>query len=105
MFARALETELMEWSQGLCRSGLYYEGFVAQDQLDTLLELHKRTTGTTYGTRTSSRLGTKTSTCNVKGEQEKENSHQSAETTKVKSVSKLMHKTKLIMMNSLHVVY
>ena len=88
----------MEWSQGLCRSGLYYEGFVARDQLDTLLELHKRITGTTYGTRTSSRLGTKTSTCNVKGrEQEKENSHQSAETTKVRSVSKLVHKTKLMM--------
>ena len=45
--------------------------------------------------------GTKTSTCNVKREQEKENSHQSPETTKVRFVLKFwMHKPKLIMMNS-----
>ena len=88
----------MEWSQGLCRSGLYYDGFVAQDQLDTLLELHKRTTGTTYGTRTSTRLGTKIPTCNVK-QQEKENIHKSAETTRVRIVVKLMHKTKPVMIN------
>ena len=28
------------------RTGLYYEGFVSQYELDPLLELHKRTTGT-----------------------------------------------------------
>lgn len=93
----------MEWSQGLYRSGLYYEGFVAKDELDTLLELHKRTTGTTYGTRTSSKL--KTSACNVK-EQEKENGHQPAETTKVRCIGmKLMHKTKFIMTNETGAIY
>ena len=51
----------MEWSKGLSRSGLYYEGFVDEGDLDRVLELHKRSTGTTYGTRTSSRLKGKAS--------------------------------------------
>jgi len=74
----------MEWTQSLSHSGLYYEGFVAQEESVPLLDLHKRTPGTTYGTMTSSRLGTKgnkpAATCNVEVE-EKENSCQSAETT------------------------
>ena len=37
--AKTFTGTAMQWSQGLCRSGLYYEGFVAQDQLDTLFEL------------------------------------------------------------------
>ena len=31
----------MDWTQALHRSGLCYEGFVAEDELDTLLERHK----------------------------------------------------------------
>ena len=49
----------MEWNVRLRRSGMYYEGFVGQDELDALLELHKRITRTTYGITTSSRLGKK----------------------------------------------
>ena len=48
---------MMEWTQSPSRSGLYYEDFVAQEELDLLLDLHRRSTGTTYETRTSSRLG------------------------------------------------
>ena len=33
----------VEWNVGLHCSGLYYEGFAAQDELDALLELHKGT--------------------------------------------------------------
>ena len=62
--------------------------YIAQEELDPFLDLHKRTPGTTYGTMTSIRLGTKgnkpAATCNVEVE-EKDNSCQSAETTKVRS--------------------
>ena len=33
------------WNRGLHHSGLYFEGFVAQDEMNAFLELHKRTTG------------------------------------------------------------
>ena len=42
----------MEWMLGLFKSGIYWEGFVDKE-LDTKLDLHKRLTGTTFGTRTS----------------------------------------------------
>jgi len=66
--------------------GMWTQVKGAQEELDPLLDLHKRTPGTTYGTMTSSRLGTKgnkpVTTCNVEVE-EKENSCQCDETTKV----------------------
>ena len=39
------------WAVGLQHKGLYYEGVV--DGLDELLELHKRDTVSTFGTRSS----------------------------------------------------
>jgi len=47
----------MDWTQSHGRSGLYYEDFVTEEELDLLLDVHKRSKGTTYETRTSSRLG------------------------------------------------
>ena len=43
--------EAPPWAVGLHRCGLYYEGVV--DDLEKTLELHKKVTVTTYGTRTS----------------------------------------------------
>lgn len=40
------------WAEGLERRSLYFEGFV--DDVDSVLELHRRETVTYYGTRTSS---------------------------------------------------
>ena len=44
------------WAKGLKRSGMYYEGIV--ENLDDVLEAHRRITMTTYGTRTSKKQGT-----------------------------------------------
>ena len=41
----------MTWFEGLTKVGLYYEGFV--DNLEDVLEGHRRCTMTSYGTRTS----------------------------------------------------
>lgn len=43
------------WTDSLSQVGLYYEGIVDSNDLGELLETHKKKTGTTYGTRTSSR--------------------------------------------------
>ena len=45
------------WSKGLKRSGLYYEGIV--DDCDQVLELHRRSTMSIFGTRTSYRAQSK----------------------------------------------
>ena len=45
------------WSKGLKHSGLYYEGIV--DDCDQVLELHRRSTMSTFGTRTSYRAQSK----------------------------------------------
>ena len=45
------------WSKGLKRSGLYYEGMV--NDCDQVLELHHRSTMSTFGTRTSYRAQSK----------------------------------------------
>ena len=45
------------WSKGLKRSGLYYEGIV--DDCHQVLELHRRSTMSTFGTRTSYRAQSK----------------------------------------------
>lgn len=45
-----------EWSNGLERKGLYFEGIVDSAQLNEVLELHKRDTVSTFGTRSSRRV-------------------------------------------------
>ena len=50
----ALDTHFndeMTWFKGLTKVGLYYEGFV--DNLEEVLEDHRRCTMTSYGTRNS----------------------------------------------------
>lgn len=47
---------LSEWSTGLEKRGLYFEGIVDSAQLDRVLELHKRDTVSTFGTRSSRRV-------------------------------------------------
>ena len=41
------------WSEGLQKRGTYYEGYV--DDLDSVLEAHRRDTITSWGTRRSSK--------------------------------------------------
>ena len=43
--------EKSPWSTGLSRIGQYYEGIV--ENVESTLELHRKDTVTTYGTRTS----------------------------------------------------
>ena len=45
----------MAWSAGLERRGVYYEGVVDGQVIDEVLELHKRDTVSTFGTRTSTK--------------------------------------------------
>ena len=40
------------WAKGLKRSGLYFDGFV--DDIESVLEQHRKDTVTFYGTRNSS---------------------------------------------------
>ena len=44
-----------KWQCGLEKNGLYYEGMLDEDKLDETLELHRRATVSTFGTRRSSR--------------------------------------------------
>ena len=48
------------WAKGLTRYGQYYAGIVDESQLDGVLELHKRDTVSTFGTRSSRRVTKKT---------------------------------------------
>ena len=41
----------LAWAKGLKRSGLYFDGFV--DDVECVLEKHRKDTVTFYGTRTS----------------------------------------------------
>ena len=66
----------MEWTDGLCCSGLYYEGFVTQISL-------KKMTGTTYETRNSSMPGNNKSIGTIE-EEDEEKSHLPAEAPKIK---------------------
>ena len=47
------EPDRPKWARGLHKKGLYYEGLV--DNHEEVIELHRKHTMTTYGTRTSSR--------------------------------------------------
>ena len=51
---------MASWAKGLTRYGQYYAGIVDESQLDGVLELHKRDTVSTFGTRSSRRVTKKT---------------------------------------------
>ena len=42
--------------RSLCISGLYYQGILDRNQLEEVLELHKRDTVSTFGTRSNFRV-------------------------------------------------
>ena len=44
------------WAEGLSVAGLYYDGVVGESKLQEVLELHKRDTVSTIGTRYSRRV-------------------------------------------------
>ena len=51
-----LSMESPKWTEGLTVAGLYYDGIVDGDKLDEVIELHKRDTVSTFGTRSSRRM-------------------------------------------------
>ena len=53
---RAMSFESPKWTEGLSVAGLYYDGIVDEGKLDEVLELHKRDTVSTFGTRSSRRV-------------------------------------------------
>lgn len=48
--------ECSKWAAGLTVAGLYYDGVIDGDKLDEVIELHKRDTVSTFGTRSSRRV-------------------------------------------------
>ena len=44
------------WASNLSASGFYYDGLLDQSELEKVLELHKRDTVSTFGTRSSVRV-------------------------------------------------
>ena len=48
--------EKPSWAKGLKRRDLYCEGLIDSGDLESILEDHKRSTITSYGTRTSSNV-------------------------------------------------
>ena len=50
----SLPCTMVEWQEGLEQKGLYYEGIIDGTRLDSVLELHRRSTVSTFGTRRSS---------------------------------------------------
>ena len=44
------------WKDGLSRAGLYFDGIIEESKLQEVLELHKRDTVSTFGTRSSRRV-------------------------------------------------
>ena len=44
------------WADGLTVAGLYYDGVIDEKRLQDTLELHKRDTVSTFGTRSSRRV-------------------------------------------------
>ena len=53
------------WAEGLSVAGLYYDGVVDERKLQEVLELHKRDTVSTFGTRSSRRVAKNKSTSNT----------------------------------------
>ena len=81
------------WSAELAKVGLYYEGFV--DDLEEILESHRRCTQTSYGTRHS-----KKSTCETVIS-DKENEDNSTET----EVRKLVKITKSYLLGCIIILF
>ena len=52
----SVEAEKPPWARQLKRRGFYFEGLVDSDDVETILEGHRRDTVTSYGTRTSSKV-------------------------------------------------
>ena len=48
-------SHMAEWTVGLTKYGNYYSGIVEENKIDQLLELHRRDTVSTFGTRNSCR--------------------------------------------------
>ena len=61
---RMANVEPDSWTHGLQRNGDYYEGVVSS--LDDRLEVHKRETVTTWGTRTSTSNSKPAGDCEIK---------------------------------------
>ena len=49
----SIDTERNKWHEGLKRCGTYYEGFVDGEKIAECLEIHRRDTASTFGTRSS----------------------------------------------------
>ena len=88
------------WAEGLTVAGLYYDGIIDESKLQDTLELHKRDTVSTFGTRSSRRVSKNTEVlgesqvvnqgqcdqpANVDSTIEKENIKPHAATVQVKS--------------------
>ena len=54
----------LSWAEGLSVAGLYYDGVVDESKLQEVLELHKRDTVSTFGTRCSHRMSKTENTAN-----------------------------------------
>ena len=46
----------LRWQDKLKPSGLYYDGFISGEEVNDLLEYHRRDTASTFGTRKSSNI-------------------------------------------------
>ena len=46
----------LRWQDKLKPSGLYYDGFIPGKELNDILEIHRRDTASTFGTRKSSNV-------------------------------------------------
>ena len=95
------------WAEGLTVAGLYHDGITDESKLQDTLELHKRDTVSTFGTRSSRRVskGTKKALgesqvvnkgqckqpANADSIMEKENINSHAGTVQVKSIYKSSH--------------
>ena len=95
------------WAEGLTVAGLYYDGIIDESKLQDTLELHKRDTVSTFGTRSSRRVSKNTEKvlgesqvvnqgqcdqpANADSTIEKENIKPHAVTVQVKSTYKSSH--------------
>ena len=75
------------WAEGLSVAGLYYDGVVDETRLQEVLELHKRDTVSTFGTRCSRRVSKTVNTTNTGKESASTLSHSSLQSEKENSNS------------------
>ena len=91
----------LRWAEGLSVAGLYYDGVVDESKLQEVLQLHKRDTVITFGTRSSRRVARNESTSNTgkgssitlahSGPSEKENDDSINESTQEKPMVSIIH--------------